>query len=1105
MAVSRRRLLGLAGASVAAAAVDVGGLLTVFSAPASADAAPAVNGRGLFGGMTTLDRTVQQAQRQDVTTWTDYVKLVPGTGEPHLMLRPADFTGIGFRQPTRVLDAFAHITDMHLIDDQSPGRLEFTDRWADLNSTINNATSSAYRPHEMMSLHIAEAMVRAIRDVAVGPITGLPFAFTINTGDMTDNLQQNEVRWYIDLLDGGKAIRADSGDIGVDESVSGVFGLEVTDPGHGAHDKHYWSPDGREENGTDLYRLTYAFPLKPGLLAAARQPFMSTGLGMPWYAAMGNHDGEIQGNYPLHPGDLASIFDNLSDVSGYATGDQKPYDSFTTSGEVTFPASGPDQINDLNAFLQYLKTVTVTADGDRVMLNHDDFVKQHMITSGTPVGHGFRIEQVPETIPVGDGQTEVVQVTMYRTYYTWASTNTSLIQYITLDTVGYSGNSDGHLDSDQFVWLEAQLRANSSFYYDTSLNPVHQSGVTDKLFVLFGHHTIDSLTNSSNPLAPGITRQQIELLLLRYPNVILYVCGHTHENEVHEHARSSTTALGNTVPGVGGFWEVATASHIDWPVQSRVIEIAAGKGMLSIFNTVVDIAAPLDHGGDLSTPTALASLARELAANDPTERPGSSFTAQDPGGNSGRRGTTHDRNTLLTIPAPFPIAVPDVWGSSIALALNADGRLELLGTKPDDGIWQRFELAAGSDTWDDWTNPDGHLRAVAVETAADNRVMLAGTNGSGEVFVRTAQQAGGAAWNNWLSLGNVNARSVALARNADGHMEIFVTTAGFDVWHVWQSTAGGSWGSWSAGFGQVGQSFVQVAAASNSNGLVEVFALSDAGELWHRAQISTGGWTFWTSLGNLPVACFSKVAVAQNSDGRLTAFAIDHDRRVWFASQTSAGAGTWGSWSVFDGGGTRMTQITGRKNTNGLIELIALDHAGQLWSRRQQSADAAVWGAWAQFWGTLRQDVPVVPSSSFTGEQVIMPNLIGLDQAFARTVVQASGLTLVEPGSVHNILSAGTVCHQTTPAGTGVPEGTAVSFTVSLGGVAVPSLFGRTERVAKAALVTVGLVAHNAGFITVPDPSEAGLVADQDPPANSVVGPGTTVSYSIGQFSGVGG
>ena len=73
--------------------------------------------------------------------------------------------------------------------------------------------------------------------------------------------------------------------------------------------------------------------------------------------------------------------------------------------------------------------------------------------------------------------------------------------------------------------------------------------------------------------APGLTMGddggQLETLLLRYPNVILHVNGHNHKNHITPHTR-----LGPG-PVPGGFWEVNTASHIDWPIQSRLFDITA--------------------------------------------------------------------------------------------------------------------------------------------------------------------------------------------------------------------------------------------------------------------------------------------------------------------------------------------------------------------------------------------------------------------------------------------------------------------------------------------------------------------------------------------------
>jgi hypothetical protein len=124
--------------------------------------------------------------------------------------------------------------------------------------------------------------------------------------------------------------------------------------------------------------------------------------------------------------------------------------------------------------------------------------------------------------------------------------------------------------------------------------------------------------------------------LLKHPNVVAWVNGHTHSNRILAHRRRS----GGHV--VGGFWEINTASHIDWPQQGRIVEIADNRdGTLSIFCTMLDHAAPETWSADqLDDPLHLAALSRELAANDWQER------------ENRRLGTRRARNTELLLPAP---------------------------------------------------------------------------------------------------------------------------------------------------------------------------------------------------------------------------------------------------------------------------------------------------------------------------------------------------------------------------------------------------------------------------------------------------------------------
>lgn len=462
---------------------------------------------------------------------------------------------------------------------------------------------SAYRAQEMLTAQVAEAMMRRLRQINGGaPVTGRPIDFTISTGDNVDNTQYNELRWQIDILDGGKKITPDSGDL---TKWQGVGGADD-------QDTHYWHPNGTPLFGKiDQARGTYGFPTVPGLLNSCRKPFTSTGVGTDWYTVFGNHDGLVQGNVPAL-GLIGAVATGNIKVTGLPTG-------VDPTALLTAVAQGNP------AALQTLLTAGpakwVHADNNRRMLTHRQTIAEHFNTTGTPVGHGY----TQNNLNTNTG------------YYTFDPAPG--IHGISLDTCDQTGYSEGSIDRAQFNWLKAQLLANSSRYLDTSGQWVNGTGA-DKLCIIFSHHTVATLTN---PI--GIDRvlgPEIEALLLQFPNVVLWVNGHTHRNSVTPHARPAGTAVG------GGFWEVNTASHIDWPHQARVVELVDnGDGTLSVFGTIVDHIAPTGYNATtLGNPVGLAALARELGMND-WQRPAETATTD------GRRGTLLDRNVELLVRKPF--------------------------------------------------------------------------------------------------------------------------------------------------------------------------------------------------------------------------------------------------------------------------------------------------------------------------------------------------------------------------------------------------------------------------------------------------------------------
>ncbi len=201
--------------------------------------------------------------------------------------------------------------------------------------------------------------------------------------------------------------------------------------------------------------------------------------------------------------------------------------------------------SDPTALLNLLSAITtpprtVTPDARRQPFTPREFIAAHLDPANTgpgPVGHGF----APDADETGIG------------YYTF-EISPGVIG-ISMDSTNRAGFVDGSLGEAQFKWIEQTLLAGSSKYYDTNGALVTQSR-TDTYFVLFSHHTSTTMANTlpdpERPLEPRIKGAQLVDLLHRFPNVLAWVNGHTHENRI-------TPQVGRTPEQ--GFWEINTASH----------------------------------------------------------------------------------------------------------------------------------------------------------------------------------------------------------------------------------------------------------------------------------------------------------------------------------------------------------------------------------------------------------------------------------------------------------------------------------------------------------------------------------------------------------------
>ncbi|MEV5320475.1 TIGR03767 family metallophosphoesterase [Streptomyces sp. NPDC052687] len=442
---------------------------------------------------------------------------------------------------------------------------------------LRSADVHAWRPQELLTVHGAVSLVERVNALRGAPATGAPLHFAMTTGDNTDNNAMTELEWFLTVLSGGR-IRPDSGDPRRYEGVqnSGLV--------------QYWQPDSAVRDA-DKQR---GFPRLEGFLAAATREVHSPGLNLPWYSTVGNHD-----SLPL---------------GCYGHGD--PYlRDFAVGGKklMTLSASEAKKLQDAikNAtdplgvrFRDLLKAHArdlrpVTPDERRASYTAKEYVRAHLDPAYAgmgPVGHGYSTANL-------EAGTQ---------YYSFRIADDVI--GISLDTTDPGGHYAGSLGAGQLRWLERTLRRNA-----------------DSHAVVFSHHTSKTMNNSRpDPARPNERRHDgadVLAVLGRHRNVLAWINGHIHRNEITPH------------PGPGGrsFWEISTASHVDFPQLARIVELTDNKdGTLSVFTTMVESAAP--HRTDFTdlSQTGLAALYRELSFNAP-------------GARTDLAGTTRDRNTELLL------------------------------------------------------------------------------------------------------------------------------------------------------------------------------------------------------------------------------------------------------------------------------------------------------------------------------------------------------------------------------------------------------------------------------------------------------------------------
>lgn len=511
-----------------------------------------------------------------------YRRLAAGKGQA-LTVREELCKANPARTGTRTaLTAFGHITDTHILDPTSPAHNTLT--FLKDPASLAEKETYFFRAQDSLTVQVMDAMMRKLNAVKQGPVTGRPFDFHISTGDASNNRGTNEVHAFIDVMNGVKtSVFAFPG------KYTG-FQAPIELPKDLA--RFVWQPvPPAVDTPAKVWQDKYGFPVAQHLLDNASQPVTTEGSKVPWYSGFGNHDQLAHGGTI----ELETPIENF--YAALATSDKLimglPEGIKYTDFEKKLNTSTQPQIKEI---LKTMPGTTVEASQERRPLTKSEFMSAHWVSPGPhgPSGHGFTTENVRKGTA----------------YYRFQLAPG--IIGLMLDTTDPTGGGKGSLDSAQAAWLEEELAKVSTVRFGKDGQRIKQD-VKDQMVVLFSHHpsvSFGPLHTPSRNTAAINSPESVYRLLGRYPNVVMWINGHYHNNWIWPRKNSL---------GKHAFWEINTASHIDFPQQSRTVEIIDNNdGTLSIAGVMVDHSDPVKL--DYSQPFTVAQLAAfsaELAVNRP--------------------------------------------------------------------------------------------------------------------------------------------------------------------------------------------------------------------------------------------------------------------------------------------------------------------------------------------------------------------------------------------------------------------------------------------------------------------------------------------------------
>jgi metallophosphoesterase (TIGR03768 family) len=483
------------------------------------------------------------------------------------VMQRTDIMPTGYSNPSparnRKFLNFFTFSDIHITDKEAPNQLMAFQQTEP--AAANN--TSIYSPVMLYTTHVLDAAIQTANALHKKN----PFDFGISLGDTCNSTQYNELRWYIDVID-GKLITPSSGaNLGADS-------------------------------------IDYQKPYQAGGLDKS----------IPWYQVLGNHDHFYIGSFPVDANPALGVresfvADSVWAIANILVPNLKAFPVLFNSNNLkAAPHYYPGVIDGSTKYGTIIGAgpaasfasgaPKVAPDPKRRSLLRSEWVQEFFKTTTSPAGHGFNLVDQGNPALKANGFA----------CYTFMPNPKLPLKVIVLDDTQSEtdGSADihghGYLDATRWAWLQAELakgqEANQLMIIAAHV-PIGVTPIGSEMEWWLGEPKIAPQNLNATNLASLVKTLQ------NTPNLLMWIAGHRHFNTVKAFVS----------PDAGkpeqGFWQVETSSLRDFPQQFRTFEIYLNSDYtVSIVTVNVDPAVADGTPAAISRKYAIAT--QQIVGND---------------------------------------------------------------------------------------------------------------------------------------------------------------------------------------------------------------------------------------------------------------------------------------------------------------------------------------------------------------------------------------------------------------------------------------------------------------------------------------------------------